>query len=303
LHASRTSPVRCSLPNLSNVDLKLREEQIKSIHEHAVGLSEILTIVNKYDTAAAEAFLKKYESKPSDSSPSTIKDTSGESELLAQVALGLAPTQADAALRLGMLALRGHDVPEATGALLLALSRSNKSMGHTLFAAIIQTLQRSNYRYHPVLNSLFNYLFYSDGRLFSVELKPDAELLSNYLLGAVEAHVRDLSQSQSSASNSIVDSANALYRFVLARFLPSLTINDPDRYSQMQGLLNDLERFLTQQQKQEAASFANTSRQFANSGNAVNSTIDDDLKRAEAETDPDRRDASLRRIVFRPDHT
>src|SRR5829696_18653 len=132
-----------ALPNVSHVDRKLREEQIKSIHEHAVALSEILTIFNKYDAAAVEAFLKRYESKPSDSNLSTIKDRSGESELLAQVALGLAPTHADAALRLGILALRGQDVPEATGALLFALSRSNTSLGHTLFAAIIQTLQRS----------------------------------------------------------------------------------------------------------------------------------------------------------------
>jgi len=287
-----------ALPNVSHVDRKLQEEQIKSIHEHAVALSEILTIFNKYDAAAVEAFLKRYESKPSDSNLSTIKDRSGESELLAQVALGLAPTQADAALRLGILALRGQDVPEATGALLFALSRSNTSLGHTLFAAIIQTLQRSGYRYDPVLNALFNYLFFSDGKLFSVELKKDADLLLYHILVAVEAHVRNLRQSQSAASNPFVDSANALYRFVLARFLPSMALNAPERYSQMQGLLNDLERFLPQQQKQEAASFANTSRQLANSGGAVNSTIDDDLKRAEAESDPDLRDASLRRIVI-----
>src|SRR5215208_1259047 len=288
-----------ALPNVSHVDRKLREDQIKSIHEHAVALSEILTIFNKYDAAAVEAFLKRYESKPFDSNPSTIiKPTSGESELLAQVALGLAPTQADPALRLGILALRGQDVPEATGALLFALSRSNRSLGHTLFAAIIQTLQRSGYRYDPVLNALFNYLFFSDGKLFSVELKKDADLLLNHILVAVEAHVRNLRQSQSAASNPFVDSANALYRFVLARFLPSMALNAPERYSQMQGLLNDLERFLPQQQKQEAASFANTSRQLANSGSAGNSTIDDDLKRAEAKSDPDLRDASYRRIVI-----
>src|SRR5215208_4572285 len=287
-----------ALPNVSHVDRKLREDQIKSIHEHAVALSETLTIFNKYDAAAVEAFLKRYESKPSDSNLSTIKDRSGESELLAQVALGLAPTQADAALRLGILALRGQDVPEATGALLFALSRSNKSLGHTLFAAIVQTLQRSGYRYDPVLNALFNYLFFSDGKLFSVELKRDADLLLNHILVAVEAHVRNLRQSQSAASNPFVDSANALYRFVLARFLPSMALNAPERYSQMQGLLNDLERFLPQQQKQEAASFANTSRQLANSGSAGNSTIDDDLKRAEAKSDPDLRDASYRRIVI-----
>ena len=194
--------------------------------------------------------------------------------------------------------MRGHDVPEATGALLFALSRNNKSLGHTLFAAIIQTLQRSDYRYDPVLNALFNYLFFSDGRLFSVELKQDADLLLNHIIVAVEAHVRNLRQSQSTANVPIVDSAHGLYRFILARFLLSLALNAPERYSQMQGLLNDLERFLTQQQKQEAASFANTSRQLANSGSAVNSTIDDELKRAEAENDPDLRDASLRRIVI-----
>ena len=286
------------VPHLSTVDRKLREEQIKAIQEHAAALSEIVTILNRYDAGAAERFLKRYESKLSDSKPSTIGDSSGESELLAQLALGLAPTQADASLRLGILALRGHDVPEATGTLLFALSRSNKSLGHSFFAAIIQTLQRSGYRYDPILNALFNYLFFTDGRLLSVELKQDADLLLNHILVAIEAHVRDLKQSQSNASKPVVDSANALYRFVLARLLPSLAVNAPERYSQVQGLLNDLERFLTQQQKQEAASFANTSRQLAGNGSAVNSTIDDDLKRAESESDPNVRDASLRRTVI-----
>lgn len=286
------------LPNLSISDRKLRAEQIKDIQEHAAALSEILTILSRYDAGAAETFLKRYESKPSDPNPSTIRDSSGESELLAQLALGLAPTQADASLHLGMRALRGHDVPEATGSLLFALSRSNKSLGHTFFVAIIQTLQRSGYRYDPILNALFNYLFFADGKLLSVELKPDADLLLNHLLVAVEAHVRDLKQSQSAASKPMIDSANALYRFVLARFLPSLAVNAPERYSQMQGLLNDLERFLTQQQKQEAASFANTSRQLAGNATALSSTIDDDLKRAEAESDPNLRDTSLRRIVI-----
>lgn len=285
-------------PNLSSVDRKAREEQIEGIHEHGIVLSEVLTILKKYDAAAAEAFLKRYESKPSDSTPSTIKDTSGESELIAQVAVGLAATQPESALRLGILALQGHHVPETTGALLFALSRNNKSLGHTLFAAIIETLQRSGYRYDPVLNALFNYLFYSDGRLFSVDLKQDADLLLNHIVAAVEAHVSDLRQSQTSGSKAIANSANALYRFVLARFLPSLAFNDPERYSQMQGLLNDLERFLTPQQKQEAASLANTSRQLANSGRAGTSTIDDDLKRAEAESNPELRDVSLRRIVI-----
>lgn len=287
-----------ALPNLSNVDRKLREEQIKRIHEHAIALSETLTILNKYDPAAAEAFLKRYESKPSDSNPSTIANPNGESELLAQLALGLAPTQADAAFRLGILALRGHDVPEATGALLFALSRSNKSLGHSFFAAIIQTFQRSGYQYDPILNALFNYLFVSDGKLFSLDFKQDADLLLDHILLAIEAHVRELRQSQSAASKRIVESANALYRFVLARFLPSVALNVPERFSQTQSLLNDLERFLTRQQKQEAASFANTSRQLVGSGSMVNSTIDDDLKRAEAERDPDFRDASLRRIVI-----
>jgi hypothetical protein len=287
-----------ALPNLSTVDRKLREEQIKGIQEHAAALSEILTILNRYDPGAAETFLKKYESKASDSTPATIRDSSGESELLAQLALGLTPTQADASLRLGILALRGHDVPEATGALLFTLSRSNKNLGHTFFVAIVQTLQRSGYRYDPILNALFNYLFFTDGRLLSVEFKQDADLLLNHILVAVEAHVRDLKQSQSTASKPVVDSANALYRFILARLLPSLAVNAPERYSQMQGLLNDLERFLTQQQKQDAASFANTSRQLAGNGSALSSTIDDDLKRAEAESDPNLRGASLRRIVI-----
>jgi len=285
-------------PSLSTIDPKLREEQIRSIHEHAVALSEILTILNKYDAAAADWFLKRYEAKPSDSNVSKIENTSGESELLAQVALGLAPTQADAALRLGLRALRGRDVPEATGALLFALSRNNKNVGHTLFAAVIQTLQRSGYRYDPILNALFNYLFYSEGRLFSVELKQDADLLVNHIVAALEAHVRDLRQLEPTASKTTLESANALYRFVLARFLPSVALNAPERYPQMQGLLNDLERFLTQQQKQEAASFANTSRQLANTGRALNSTFDDELKRAEAESDPDLRDASLRQLVI-----
>jgi hypothetical protein len=183
-----------ALPNLSNVDRKLREEQIKRIHEHAIALSETLTILNKYDPAAAEAFLKRYESKPSDSNPSTITNPNGESELLAQLALGLAPTQADAAFRLGILALRGHDVPEATGALLFALSRSNKSLGHSFFAAIIQTFQRSGYQYDPILNALFNYLFVSDGKLFSLDFKQDADLLLDHILLAIEAHVRELRQ-------------------------------------------------------------------------------------------------------------
>ncbi len=281
--------------DISTMDAKLREHQLLIARRRAAALAEVLRLLGKHDAKTAEDLLAKYEADKLDKG-NKKDNSSAKSELLAQIALELAESKPDQAQRLGIMSLAGRDVPEAIERLLFALSKQGKNYSDPLFVTLLENLRRNGYPYDNALNSLCNYVFLHDGRMFSNDYREDAFMLVGFFVDAARFQVSEWRQSKVAGTNSISNSAASFHRFFLARALPIVKINAPDKVLSVQAALEELSSGLSQQQRQEADDLVNLIQQQRRLGESLGSSLEDRLKRVENEKDVVVRD-NLRRSI------
>ena len=281
--------------DVSSVDNKLREEQLKLVRRRAAALSEVLRLLGKHDQKYARNLLDKYESEKLNKETKK-EDSGGQFSLLAQIALELAESNPEQASRLGTLSLAGQDIPDAIGQLLFALSKHGRAYSDPIFVGVIENLRRNGYHYDNSLSSLCNYVSYSNGRLFSEEYRDQALMLMRFFSDAAQNLLNEWRQAKIAGAPSVPNSAASFVQFLLARVVPIMRVNASDRLLPTQGALEELSSGLSQQQIQDADDLANMIRQQRAINDSLGTTVDDQFKRAENEKDVVIRD-NLWRII------
>ena len=168
---------------LSNTDRSIY------VTRQATAIREVLTRFGTHDRKEAEAWLKTFEEEKAQASRS-LELSSFRLELLMQIALQLANSDAAQATRLGLLSLSSGQIPKDFGTLLLAVRLISRNQSDELFRAALATLRRNEYAYDSVLITLINYLFSPRGALDADATVADAQLLANYFVDAAWRQAR-----------------------------------------------------------------------------------------------------------------
>jgi hypothetical protein len=256
----------------------------------ASSIRQVLTRIGTHDRSQAEALLKNLqEEKQSGSAPSGSSNIN--SELLLQIALGLAATNPEQATQLGLLSLSGTHISPDFGRLLFAMSYANKTLADKLFRAALMTLRRNDFVYDSVLISLVNYLFSSNGTLRPDATVADAQLLANYF---VDASWR---QARGNEGAALPEASAMFYSMVQVRGLPIVSKYASERFPELQGQLRELASGLTASQMQRTTLLQTTQQQQITIANRNTYDIDEQIERATKEKDPDVRDSLLNSVA------
>lgn len=256
----------------------------------ASSIREVLTHIGTHDRGQAEALLKSLQEEKVSTSIS-IRHDNVHSELLVQVALGLAATNPEQALQLGLHSLSGTHISPDFGRLLFAFNNINKSLGDRLFRAALLTLRRKEFVYDSALISLVNYLFESNGRPYPDTSVADAQLLANYLVDAAWR------QARGDGAAGLPEASAMFYSLVQVRGLAIVSRYAPERFPELQGQMRELASGLTVAQTQRTTLMQTTQQQQTTIAGRNTYDIDEQIERATKEKDPDVRDALLNSVA------
>ncbi len=284
--------------NISSVDLKLREEQLRLARRQAAAMAEVLRLLGKHDPRDAEKFLSTYGQLRTDEARAKRPESTGQAELFAQIALELSEKSPEQAQRFGILSLAGREVPASIGKLLFALSKHAKSYSDPIFVSTIGAMRRNGHNYSVVIDSLCNYVFYSDGRMFSKEYEGNARVLIAFLLDAARNQVAEWREFKRGGAQTISTSAGSFHFFFVTRALPIIRLNAADNLQPLQAMLDEMSSGLSQQQLQEARNVASIGRQRREVSDSFETDLEDQLRRAENEKDVAMRDNLWRTIAI-----
>lgn len=253
-------------------------------------IRQVLTRIGTHDRGQAEALLKSLQEEKVSASTS-VRHDDVRSELLIQVALGLAATNPEQALQLGLNSLSGTHISPDFGRLLFALSNVNKNLGDRLFRGALMTLRRNDFVYDSVLISLVNYLFSSNGNPHPDANVADAQLLANYFVDAAWRQARP------PGGASLPEPSAMFYSLVQVRGLPIVSRYAPDRFPELQGQMRELASGLTAAQTQRTTLLQTTQQQQTTIATRNTYDIDEQIERATKEKDPDVRDSLLNSVA------
>jgi hypothetical protein len=217
---------------------------------------------------------------------------------LAQLALELVDADPEKAHKLGLLSLSGNGIPETFGRLLFALSNYDQSLSNSLCREAIANMRRNNYIYSPMLFSLSNYAFDQQGKPLPDGQAIEAQLLVQYLVDATIAHAAMSRESRQSGAQATSDASARLYNFLIARGTSIIDLNAPDKQALLRTLLSDLREGLNQQQIQQTEKLLSEQGREVSVLNGENSSIENQIRNAEKEKDPEMRNLLLRQAAL-----
>jgi hypothetical protein len=170
------------------------------------------------------------------------------------------------------------------------LSRNRPDLADDVFRAAIATLRRNNYVYDPAIIVLANYLFTSNGELYSTSNLADAQLLANYYV--------DAAWKQPGGDGSPASPSSASFYVTLElRALPIVARYVPSRLPELRGQMTRIASGLTAEQLQRTDILRATQQHESTVASRNNYTIDEQIERAEKEKVPEVRDALFLSIV------
>lgn len=280
-----------------------RDRQLVWLQRQASAIKEILRLLSLHDQKAADVFLKKLEEQKKENQPldpSSEGYAASRMELLAQVAVEIAPTNPEQGFKLGVQSLSGPGIPDALGRLLFALASEEKRLSDKLALVVLQTLKRNRTTYSSILLVLTNYLFNPQG-----ELLPGADpvLAGDFInfiadLTAVQANL--WTDNPTATAKILPDDTAQLYIFLVSRVVSIIRANaGGDRFLTFQTLLAQLSNGLTQEHQQQLSALTTLpSEPIEVSELNTNANTDRQVEEALKEKDPGIRDAHLRGIAI-----
>ena len=267
-----------------------KEKQPAFIKRQATAVKEVLQRFGTRDSKQAIEWLKAFENERA--GKSSEKVNSLRPELLMQIAAQLALTDAEQAMRLGLLALAGDRIPEGFGSLLFSVSRNRRDLGDDLFRAAVATLRRNNYVYDIAIIILTNYLFTNSGELLSTAKLTDAQLLANYYV--------DAAWKQSGGDGNPVSTSSAsFYTQLELRALPIVSRYAPNRLPELRGQMTRIASGLNAEQRQRTDLVPDMQRDESTLASRNNYSLDEQIERAEKEKNSQVRDALFMSIANR----
>ena len=267
-----------------------KEKQPAFIKRQATAVKEVLQRFGTRDSKQAIEWLKAFENERA--GKSSEKVNSLRPELLMQIAAQLALTDAEQAMRLGLLALAGDRIPEGFGSLLFSVSRNRRDLGDDLFRAAVATLRRNNYVYDIAIIILTNYLFTNRGELLSTAKLTDAQLLANYYV--------DAAWKQSGGDGNPVSTSSAsFYTQLELRALPIVSRYAPNRLPELRGQMTRIASGLNAEQRQRTDLVRAMQRDESTLASRNNYSLDEQIERAEKEKNSQVRDALFLSIANR----
>lgn len=282
--------------NLSTVDSKLRQQQLDAARRRATALARIVRLFAKHDEVTARRWFEKYESDRADTEKKE-QNSQAQAELLAQLALDVSEKNPEQAQRLGLASLAYEDVPVVLGQLLFALAKHGKQYSDSILVATLENLRRNGYRYNNVLSALCNYVFFSDGRMFSKEYANQATAVIRFVIDGGKFHRDEWRRSQMAGAKSLSSSGAGYHYFLLARGIGIIKANMPGELPAFQELLTELASGLSQQQVSDADALARSIHQQRTLNEVSNNSLDERLKYAENTKDSVVRDNLWRSIA------
>ena len=267
-----------------------KEKQPAFIKRQATAVKEVLQRFGTRDSKQAIEWLKAFENERA--GKSSEKVNSLRPELLMQIAAQLALTDAEQAMRLGLLALAGDRIPEGFGSLLFSVSRNRRDLGDDLFRAAVATLRRNNYVYDIAIIILTNYLFTNSGELLSTAKLTDAQLLANYYV--------DAAWKQSGGDGNPVSTSSAsFYTQLELSALPIVSRYAPNRLQELRGQMTRIASGLNAEQRQRTDLVRAMQRDESTLASRNNYSLDEQIERAEKEKNSQVRDALFLSIANR----
>jgi len=251
-------------------------------------VNEVLRLFGAHDSKRAEAWLKAFEGELlAKNSPKT---DSLRYEPLMQLALQLAPTNAEQAMRLGVTSLSGPGVPNGFASLLFAIGNQDRKLSDELFRTAITALRRNAYLNNPALIAMNNYLFVSADQLHYAANIPEAQLLANYFV--------DAAWHQAGGAGTLLSPSSAsFYGLLETRAIPIVARYAPDRLPELRGQMNRMASGLTPEQMQRTNLLRSAQQQQSAISERNNYSIDEQIERAQKEKDLQVRDALLNSIA------
>jgi hypothetical protein len=262
----------------------------------ASAVNEVLRRLGAHDSKRAEAWLKTFEDERLSKNPSEKIDTP-RLELLMQIALQIAPTDPEQAVRLGITSLSGTAIPSGFGQLLFAVANQDRSLSDNLFRAAIPTLRRNNYVNDPALIAMCNYLFSSSGELHAKMNLPEAKLLVHYFVDAAW-------RQGSGEGTPLPPSSASFYGLLETRAAALVERYAPERLPELRGQMSRMASRLTPEQIQHTSLLKSAQQQQSTIAGRNSYGIDEQIERAEKEKDLQVRDAlfnSIAHVLMRQD--
>jgi hypothetical protein len=283
-------------PLESAIDKEARTKQVDLARRKAFTLRQILVMVGQHDQQTAERWLTSLNEDRSSKETAANQNSQQNAEFLAYLAVQLVKTNPDEAQRLGFLSLNGPEVPSAFGRLLIAFKNVNSKKGDDLFRAAIAAMRRGVSPGGSTLSVLSNYLFFSDGRLYSSSDAPTAGLFVDYLSEAASVQAR-LTRDAREVKTAMPDSAVGLTTFLALRGLDIVSRNAPQKLVLLQSIFKELSAALSQQQIDDLALMTTGLRQQEAMESRGEGGFDAEIQRAEREKDVVVRDQLWRSLA------
>lgn len=283
-------------PVESAIDQEARTKQVDLARRRAFTLREIIVMVSQHDRQTGERWLASLNEETSSKETAANQNSQQNAEFLAYLAVQMVKTNPDEAQRLGFLSLNAREVPSAFGQLLFALKRVNPKKTDDLFKAAIGAMRRGVSPGGSTLPLLSNYLFFSDGSLYSSSDAPTGGLFVDYLLETAGAQAR-LTRDAREVKTAMPDSAVSLTNFLALRGLAIVSRNAPQKLVLLQSIFNELSSALSQQQIDDLALMKTGLRQYEAMESRGEGGLDADIQRAERERDVVVRDQLWRRLA------
>lgn len=289
---ARAEPVE-----LSATDKEAQTKQRDLARRRAFTLREIIVMVGQRDRQTAERWLASLNEDKSGKETATSQTSQQNADFLAYLALQLVKTNPDEAVRLGFLSLNSKEVPSAFGQLLIALKRVDPKKGDDLFKAAIAAMRRNVSPGAATLAIMSNYLFFSDGRMYSGSDAPIAALFVDYLVDSASVQARLMHDAQE-VRTAMPESAVRLTTFLALRGLAIVSRNAPQKSILIQSIFKELSAGLSQQQVQDLATMTTGVRQQEAIESRGEGGLDAEIQRAEHENDVVVRDQLWRRMAI-----
>lgn len=268
------------------------------VRRQASAIREILRRLGAHDQKGAEALRKRLEHERSSQSRPSDTPSPERAELMAHVALELAGSNPVEAQKLGLSALSCGKIPSATGSLLFALSRKDKSLSDALFRATTAALRRNGFDYHPVIISLTNYIFDWSGRPRSDASMADIQFLIDFFIETANAKTISWRQANLAGQRAVSDSDTNLLGFLSSRAAPLVQLNAPEKLRSIEQLMGEMLSNLNQQQQQKLEALQSVQQQSADVLGGMETSYESQLERAEKEREPVVRDTLLRSLAL-----
>jgi hypothetical protein len=286
-----------TIPETSVVDKEARDRHLDAVRRQASTIKEITRLFGTHDRSAAEQWLESLNKEQTTKEGSTNKISRERAEFLIQLAIQQAKTNPAEAQKLGFLAIAGDEIPSAVGQLLFSLKAVDPIRSDVLFRAAIASLRRIGSFGGATLSILSNYLFFSDGRLFSSTSTPEAQMFIDFLIEAANNQVAILQAARANKAPP-PESGTHLTNFLSIRGLAIVARNGPDRLPILQSLFNELYSALNQQQLDDLRLLSNGLRQQDAMEARSEGGLDAQIQQAEHEKDPVVRDYLWRSLAI-----